>query len=505
MRAWTFWLPAIAAAAFSLAAAPANAAMLRIGLQEDPDALDPARGGSFVGRVVMAAFCDKLIDVDQTLGFRPQLATEWSWSDDSRALTLKLRDGAVFHDGEPFDAAAVKVNLDRYRTAPESVRKSELKPVQNVEVLDARTVRIDLSEPYAPLLGVLSDRSGMMLSPKAIASMGATIADKPVCSGPFRFVERVAQQRIVFERFDKYWDAKAVHFDRVVYSPVPDSTIRLANLQAGALDVIERVSPTDTKAVRGNPRVKLIESTALGYNLISFNLNNTSKADTPLGKNAKVREAFELSLDRKVLNDVVFDGLFVPSNQPQAPGTVYYDADHPVPARDVARAKALLAEAGSPRVPFTLMVPNSPVELQAGQVIQSMAAEAGFDVQLQAAESAALTTTTASGGYQAALTIWSGRADPDGNVSIWLACTGFLNWGKYCDPKLDAALVSARSTTDVGRRAGFYRQAAEIYLTARPALFLYHFRWFWGVSQKLEGFVPYPDGIIRLQGMRLAS
>lgn len=203
MRAWTFWLPAVAAVGFSLAGAPAHAATLRIGLQEDPDALDPARSGSFVGRVVMAAFCDKLIDVDQKLGFRAQLATEWSWSADSRTLTLKLRDDAVFHDGEPFDAQAVKVNLDRYRTAPESQRKSELKPVQDVKVLDARTVQIELSEPYAPLLGVLSDRAGMMMSPKAIASMGANIADKPICSGPFRFVERVAQQRIVFERFDK--------------------------------------------------------------------------------------------------------------------------------------------------------------------------------------------------------------------------------------------------------------------------------------------------------------
>ncbi len=502
MRAWTLVL---AGAGLGLAAAAAQAATLRIGLQEDPDALDPARSGTFVGRVVMAAFCDKLIDVDEKLGFRPQLATEWSWSPDNRALTLKLRDGVVFHDGEAMDAEAVKANLERYRSAPESQRKSELKPVQNVAVVDAHTVRIELSEPYAPLLGVLSDRAGMMMSPRAVAGTGAAVADKPVCSGPFRFVERVAQQRIVFDRFDRYWDAKSVHFDRVVYTPVPDSTVRLANLQAGALDVIERVSPTDTKAVRGDRRVKLIESTALGYNLISFNLGNTGRADTPIGREAKVREAFELSLDRKALNDVVFDGLFVPSNQPQAPGAAWYDAEHPVPARDVARAKALLAQLGTPRVTFTLMLPNSPVEMQVGQVIQSMAAEAGFDVRLQATEAATLTLTTASGNYQAALTIWSGRADPDGNVSYWLACNGFLNWGKYCDPKLDAALAAARATTDAGERAGFYRQAADIYLAARPALFLYHFRWFWGVGQKLQGFVPHPDGIIRLQGLRMAS
>lgn len=495
---------AFAVAWLGFSAMCADAATLRIGLQEDPDALDPARGGSFVGRVVMAAFCDKLIDVDEKLGFRPQLATAWAWSPDNRALTLTLRDGVVFHDGETMDAAAVKANLDRYRSAPESVRKSEMKPVENVVVVDARTVRIELSEPYAPLLGVLSDRAGMMMSPRAIAANGGAVADKPICSGPFRFVERIAQQRIVFDRFDRYWNAPSVHFDRVIYSPMPDTTVRLANLQAGSLDMIERVSPTDVKAVRADRRVKLIESTALGYNLISFNLGNTGRADTPIGRNAKVREAFELSLDRTALNEVVFDGLFVPSNQPQAPGAAYYDADHPVPRRDVARARALLAELGTPRVPFTLMVANSPVDTQVGQVIQSMAAEAGFDVKLQATEAATLTATTASGDYQAALVIWSGRADPDGNISIWLACNGFLNWGKYCDPKLDTALAAARATTDVTERGKYYRQAADLYLAARPALFLYHFRWLWGVSQKVEGFVPYPDGIIRLQGVRLS-
>ena len=495
---------AFAVAWLGFSAMCADAATLRIGLQEDPDALDPARGGSFVGRVVMAAFCDKLIDVDEKLGFRPQLATAWAWSPDNRALTLTLRDGVVFHDGETMDAAAVKANLDRYRSAPESVRKSEMKPVENVVVVDARTVRIELSEPYAPLLGVLSDRAGMMMSPRAIAANGVAVADKPICSGPFRFVERIAQQRIVFDRFDRYWNAPSVHFDRVIYSPMPDTTVRLANLQAGSLDMIERVSPTDVKAVQADRRVKLIESTALGYNLISFNLGNTGRADTPIGRNAKVREAFELSLDRTALNEVVFDGLFVPSNQPQAPGAAYYDADHPVPRRDVARARALLAELGTPRVPFTLMVANSPVDTQVGQVIQSMAAEAGFDVKLQATEAATLTATTASGDYQAALVIWSGRADPDGNISIWLACNGFLNWGKYCDPRLDTALAAARATIDVTERAKYYRQAADLYLAARPALFLYHFRWLWGVSQKVEGFVPYPDGIIRLQGVRLS-
>src|SRR5580658_8148312 len=145
---------------------------LRIGLNEDPDALDPARSASFVGRLVFAAVCDKLIDTDPNNQFVPQLATTWSWSPDNLALTLTLRNGVLFQDGEKFDAEAAAVNLQRYRSAPESVRKGELKPVSAVEVVDPKTIRLRLTQPYAPLVAALSDRAGMMISPKGMNRLG---------------------------------------------------------------------------------------------------------------------------------------------------------------------------------------------------------------------------------------------------------------------------------------------------------------------------------------------
>src|SRR6185437_8077852 len=203
---------AIAAAALillSALASPAGASELRIALDQDPDVLDPAQGGTYVGRIVFAAMCDKLIDIDEHMKFVPQLATEWSWSPDNKALTLKLRDKVLFQDGTKLDAAAVKTNLDRYRTAPESKRKGEAKPIANVVAVDPLTVRIELSAPYAPLIAVLADRVGMMISPKALAQYGDKIADHLVCAGPYKFVERLAQGRIVAERFKDYWNASA--------------------------------------------------------------------------------------------------------------------------------------------------------------------------------------------------------------------------------------------------------------------------------------------------------
>src|SRR3979411_2530495 len=135
----------------------AQAQTLRIGLAEDPDALDPTPARTFVGRIVFSALCDKLFDLDEKLNIVPMLATGYEWSADSKALTLKLRQGVTFHDGEKLDAEAVKFNLERHKNMPGSSRRAELAPVAGVDVVDPQTVRLNLSAPAAPLLTVLAD------------------------------------------------------------------------------------------------------------------------------------------------------------------------------------------------------------------------------------------------------------------------------------------------------------------------------------------------------------
>ncbi|HXW26840.1 MAG TPA: ABC transporter substrate-binding protein [Xanthobacteraceae bacterium] len=483
-------------------ATPGAADTLRIGMAGDPATLDPAQSASVTDRVALAAVCDKLVELDQKLAYVPQLATGWSWSADGLALTMALRPGVVFHDGEPFDAEAVRFNFERNRTAPYSRRQSELKPVAAVRTLDAHTVRIELSEPYAPLMAQLADRAGMMVSPKAARELGEKLSTHPVCAGPYKFVEWVAQDRIVFEKFAGYWSASAIAIDKVVYLPIPDDTVRLANLRAGGLQIIERVAPTDLATLRGDARVKLYEAPSIGYRVLSINTNKGAAAKSPLGSSARLREAFELSLDRAIVNQVAFDGLFIPGNQPEAPGTPFYAAALPPPQRDLARARALVAASGITRVPVNFLVSNDPLDGRVAQIIQAMAGEAGFDVKLEVAESASLLGRLKSGDYELALLIWSGRPDPDANIAMWVACDGFINWGAYCDPALDRILRQARSTPDTAARAKLYAEAAATYLAARPYIFLYHLKWFWGAAVNLDGFLPHSDGIIRLQGLR---
>jgi peptide/nickel transport system substrate-binding protein len=486
-------------------AAPVSAETLRIGLQADPATLDPAQSVSFTDRVVMAAVCDKLIELDPKLNYVPQLATEWAWAPDGLSLTMTLRAGVVFHDGEPLDAEAVKFNIERHKSAAYSRRVSELRPVRAVTVVDPITVRLELSEPYAPLMAQLADRAGMMVSPRAARELGERMTKRPICAGPYRLVEWVAQDRIVFEKFDRYWDRGRIEIERVVYLPIPDDTVRLTNLRAGTFQLSERVAPSDLGVVRGDARLKLYESASLGYRVLSINATRGEGAKAPLGASAKLREAFELSLDRAIINQVAFDGAFIPTNQPEAPGTAYFAPAFPVPARDLSRAKALVAESGGARVPVNFMIGSDPLDSRVAQIIQAMAGEAGFDVKITVTEAATLLSRINSGNYELSLLIWSGRADPDANIAIWVACDGFVNYGKYCEPKLDDILRRARQTTDAAVRARLYAEAAAIYLPARPYLFLYHLKWFWGASAKLSGVVPHPDGIIRLQGLRLAN
>ena len=486
-----------------LVAGTATAQTLRIGLASDPDILDPTQGRTYVGRIVFAALCDKLFDIGTELEIVPQLATKWQWTDSSKGLVITLRPGVRFHDGEPLDAAAVKFSIERHLTMPGTNRKSEIGAVSGVEVIDDHTVKLVLSAPYAPLLAQLTDRAGMVVSPKAARAAGENFGSHPVCAGPFKFAERVAQDRIVLERFADYWDKENIKLDRIVYLPIPDSTVRLANLQSGGVEMIEGVAATDFDTVRKDRRLKLATITGLGYTGLTINLAHGERSKKPLGQDARVRQALELSIDRDALNQVVFGGEFEPGNQWVSPANPYYIKELPIPARDVAKAKALLAAAGAPNPVISLMSPNNPENLQTAQVIQAMATESGFDIQIQATEFASSLQLSAKGDFEAFLLGWSGRSDPDGNIYNLLACNGQLNDGRYCNPEVDRELDAARAVEARAERIAHYRKVADLVLQDRPIIYLYHAKFRYAATAKLSGFTPYPDGLIRPQGLRL--
>jgi peptide/nickel transport system substrate-binding protein len=494
----------IAASLFGsmLIAGAAAAQTLRIGLAEDPDVLDPTLSRTFVSGVVRAALCDKLFDIGMELEIVPQLATKWEWTDDKKGLVINLRPNVKFHDGEPFDAAAVKYSIERHLTMPGSTRQRDISAISGVEIIDDHTAKLVLSAPFAPLLAQLAGPAGTIISPKAARAASENFGSHLVCAGPFKFVERVAQDRIVVERFADYWDNDKIKIDRIVYLPIPDSTVRLANLQSGGLDLTQ-VAATDLDTVRKDPGLKLAAVNGIGYSGISINVANGERSTLPLGRDARVRQALELSIDRDALNQVVFNGENQPGNQWVSPTNPYYVKEFPIPTRDVAKAKALLAAASAANPIITLTATNNPVVLQTAQVIQAMAKESGFDIRIQAAEFASALQLAAKGDFEAFLLGWTGRIDPDGNIYNLVTCNSPFNDGHYCNPEVDRELDAARMVDARAERLAHYRIVAEHILKDLPIVYLYHGKWLYAASARLSGFVPYPDGLIRPQGLQM--
>jgi peptide/nickel transport system substrate-binding protein len=494
---------AAAALWLSLATAVCAQTTLRIGLAEDPDVLDPSIARTYVGRIVFASFCDKLFDIDEKLNIVPQLALSHETSADGKEVTIKLRGGVKFHDGEPFDAEAAKFSLDRHLTLPTSFRKPELAALDHVDVVDPLTIRLVLKTPFSPLIAQLTDRAGMMVSPKAAKEAGEKFGLHPVCAGPYKFVERVQQDRIVLERFADYWNKDNIFIDRVVFLPIVDSTVRLANLKSGGLDLIERVLATDIRDVRADPRLKLSSALELGYMGLTINVGN-DRNKGGLSQSEKVRQALDLSIDRDAVNQVVFNGEFAPGNQWVSPEHPYYQKAYPVPKRDVDKARALLKEAGLPLpISVDLMVPKGPENEAVAQVLQSMAAETGFDLKIRLIEFATSFKQAQAGEFQAFLIGWSGRIDPDGNSYIFLHTKAPQNDGVYSNPQVDKGFEDARLIADPAQRKAIYEKVTGQVLKDEPIIYLYHRKLLIAHSTRLEGYRPMPDGLVRVVGLKL--
>ena len=488
------------AGAFALGAGTAMAqSTIRIGLQDDIGSLDPARSSQVVDRMVLRSLCSSLVDIGPDLKFVPMLATAWSVSPDGKTWSFTLRQGVKFQNGEPFNASAVKANIDRARTLPASNRKSELASVDHVDVINDYSVNFVLKNPDSALIATLSDRADMMLAPKSLAN-DADVAAHPVCSGPYQFVQRVQNDRVVLEKFAGYWEADKYPIQKVIYQPMPDSTVRLANVRSGSLDMLERLAPSDIKSVTSDNRFNFVSVDGLGYYSLTFNVG----AHGPKAlKDKRVRQAVELAIDRDAINQVIGAGIFSPANQPFSKSSSYYDSAIKTNKRDVVKAKALLKAAGYDKLDVTLTYGNSTASNQMAQLLQAMLSEAGVNLKLLPTDYAAALDAAHRGDFEMLYSGWSGRVDPDGNLHQFLTCKGNLNYGQYCNPQVDSLLDDARVKSGLADRKALYDAASQILADDDPIVYLYVQPWPYLLSKKVQGFVAYPDGLIRLRGMSI--
>jgi peptide/nickel transport system substrate-binding protein len=504
-------LTAVAAAAPNAPPTYKNGGTLTIGLAEEPDALDPTLARTFVGRMIFMHMCEKLYDIDSHLNIVPQLAASMpTFSTNKRTVTIKLRKGILFNDGTRFNAAAVKESLERHKALPRSARASELSPVTSVDVQGSYTVVLHLANRYAPITAQLADRSGMILSPKALQALGANFATNPVCVGPFMFKERVAGDHITLVRSPYYYDKKDVHLDSIVFKIITDPSARSDNLRSGDIDIEDRIPSTELQSIKSDAALRVIKSTSIGYQGITINIGNKNglnkgyeNTGTPIAKSADLRRAFELALDRKAINKVVFGNTQNPSCSPFPAASPYAAAAQGVPCHltaSVAAAKAAFAKAGvSAPVDVHLMVANDAVDERLGTVIQAMEKPIGFNVIIDATEFATALNHEDAGQFQTFAVGWSGRVDPDGNFYQFVNSKGSQNDSGYVNATVDKATNQARAVLNQTRRIAEYHTALLQVSKDLPVIFLYNPINRFGISNKVGGVQIYGDGLIRAQ------
>ncbi len=471
---------------------------LTVGLDADPPNLDPAVSSAFVDRQVQNQIYDKLVDIDPNLKVIPMLATKWQVGGSGLVYTFTLRSGVKFHDDTAFDANAVKFNLERYMTLEGSRRKGELGAIKEVKVLAPDKVELDLKYPYSPLLYILSDRSGMMVSPKAAQAFGKDFTNNPVGTGPFKFVDRKRQDRITLEKNSGYWGTGQPKVDKLIYRPFPDDDVRTANLLSGAVQVIAPVAPKDLKTVGSGDKTKLENFSALGFQGIWL---NTTRAPF---NNKALRQAFGATLDREAIDKVVFLGSVTPAATVFPPNSPVYDPQFKVPAQDLELAKKKLAEGGkSGGFTFTLLTTPGPVTTQLAQLYQAFAASAGITLKIEQVEFGTLLDRADKKNYDAVALGWSGRPDPDGNSFDFFTTGTANNNGGYSNPKVDALLLQARQTRDMGIRKGIYSDAMKIIVDDAAYPITYFQRNTIGMLKGVTGLPLNPDGILRFKGVEL--
>ena len=484
---------------------------LVVALNQDPDILDPSLSRTYVGRIVYEHMCEKLYEIDENLKIFPQLAAALpTFADGGKTVTIKLRSGVKFNDGTPMNAEAVRFSLDRHLNLKGSGRRSELELVTAIEVVDPLTVRLRLKAPFSPILATLADRAGMPVTPAQAKKLGDKFGTAPVCVGPWTFVERVPQDRIVLEKSKHYFDPSQAKFDRIVFRIIADDNVRLANLRSGDIDMMHLVAPTDAASLKKEGRFEVSSVTGLHYQSITINLHNKNGKNTPpvdlgtpLANDPRVREAFDLSIDREALNQVAWDGQYTPGCTPVSPVSPFYDKGRKCPTRDVAKAKKLLADAGlAGGYSFELTVINDPQQRRVGEIIQGMAKEAGFNISLRPAEFASALKDDDDGNLRAFVGGWSGRVDPDGNIHQFHTCGGSLNTTGACDEAIDGLLNKAREVSDQTQRAALYKEAIDkMVLERRNLIYLYHQNYIVAYPKNLKNYKAVPDGLIRLKGV----
>jgi len=484
-------------AATDIAEKPVYGGTLRVAFTSDTKTLDPTFSVNFSERQPLYLIYNTLLSINPDASIGPELAERWEVLDGGKRLVLHLRKGVGFHDGTPFDAAAVKVNLDqRLDPAVSSPLRPQLTLIlDGVEVNDPSTVTLHLKSPSPALLGMLAQREGFMASPAAMRKYGKDFATHPVGTGPFVFQEWIPGNSLTVEKNPHYWEPGKPYLDRVVFNDTSNPIVAMQRLRTGEVDYISALSPIDVRPIENQPGIRLDRGPASRWYALQW------QTDRPPFNNPLLRQAVAYAIDRKRMVSILMNGKVPVADSIAPPGTWWFDPSVHAYPYDPAKAKALLAQAGLNHVEVSLSTPQIMLLQQINQLVQEQLKAVGIAVRLDPVAQSDWYPRLSQGLINFSPIRWSQRPDPDGLFPLVFGSTGAQNSTKYRNPEVDRLLQVARDTTDLAARRKAYGQIEGIVTSDLPYVPLFFSVEYAAMRSNVHNHVWIPDEIPRFRNL----
>jgi peptide/nickel transport system substrate-binding protein len=459
-------LTALAVSVAALAAGPAlaqkNGGTLTVGLELDIPGFDPLKVGVYdtAANIAASLLLETLVRLDDNGNPAPRLALSWSHSDDFKTWTFKLRPDVKFHDGTPFNAQAVKWNIDRQKDPKNNCRCAfYISNIASVDAVDDLTVVYHLKDPAVnfPALLTRPGQNETVHSPTAMQTRGDDYNRNPVGTGPFVLKSWTAGDRMVVERNPNYWDKGKPHLDRVVLRPLPDSQSRFASLKSGETDIVwaDEFEADNIQRAQKDSSLQVLSYAGSGA---AVNAINTKVA--PLD-DVRVRQALVMALDRKKLSMALTNGLARPASNPYGDGSWVKCKDDGALPEDPKKAAALIKEYGKP-VKFKMLFTATPRGRANGQLLQQLWKNVGAEMEIEQVDQA----TFPPRAFQRKFDIigWRIVDSPDPDVQMYanFHSGSPVNLANYTNPELDQLLERARVTADQAKRTEDYCAISRI-------------------------------------------
>ncbi len=480
----------------TVALAQTSGGVLRVGMQTDPVGLDPHITNATSTRNMLENVYDTLVMFDSSLQIVPGLAESWTASDDGLTWTFTLREGVTFHDGTPLSSSDVKFSIERISDpAIASPRADDFAVVASIETPDDRTVVMNLTEPFSPLLAKLAASLNVIVSEAAVEQYG-DLQENVIGTGPFRFVEYLPQTRMVLERNEDFWGTDAAgnalpYLDGIEFIFYPDPTARSTAIQTGNADFIEYVPAADVEILRADPNVEVVGGLSANFRSIYLNVERAPFDDV------NVRRAMSYAIDEQAVVDLALFGTGgVPATGTTIPASNFYGVgDSPYVGQDLEAAREALAASDYPDgFAFDLYVTSTYDFLRTpAEVIQANLAEIGITANIVAEDWSIYLPKALEGDFEATLLGESGQSDPDDFLFNVFYTDNGGNLGNFSNAELDALLERGRQASDQDERRAIYAEAQEIILDQAPHVFLFHSSQYEALRQDVRGFEHFPN------------